>query len=101
MEALADDFGLARIEERSPLVRKIGWITRDRAEDEERWRTSEDPRVRLFVELNPDYSEGAGMVTLIPVSLSAVIRGYSRNVAYKLRRRLGKRLSGFLESFSQ
>ncbi len=101
MEALGDDFGLARIDGRSRLIRRIGWITRDPVEDEERWRTSEDPRVRLFVELNPDYTEGVGMLTLIPASFPIVLRAFSRNLVYKLRRRLDRRISGLLESFSE
>jgi len=90
MGALADDFNLRPVAGRDPLVREVGWVTREHHDDRERWRRNEDPRAVLYMRKNPDYSAGLGMITLFPVTVGGVISGFCRNVLYKARRRLSR-----------
>ena len=88
IHSLADDFGLPSVTGLDPLVRKVGWITREPPSAQERWRRSTDPRVKLYLRNNPDYRSGLGMSTLIPITPWGIVSGFSRNTLYKLRRRL-------------
>lgn len=88
MGALADDFGLPSVVARDPLVRKVGWVTRESPGADERWRQSADPRVRLYLRRNPDYRAGVGMSTMIPITGRSVVSWFTRNALHKLRRRL-------------
>lgn len=99
MGALADDFGLKTVTDRDPLIRKVGWVTRQDRDEHQRWHQSRDPRVKLYLRANPDYRAGLGMSTLIPVTAGAVVIGFSRNLLYKLRRQL-KRSWGRLSAGS-
>lgn len=70
---LADEFHLEPANPDNPLVRQVGWCTRDTDAEREYWKTCPKPTVRFFVETNPGYSQGHGLLTLIPFSLGEVI----------------------------
>ena len=74
---LGDSFGLEPVGE-DPLVRKVGWRTRDTAAERAFWRRCEKPDVRFYVESNPGYGEGHGLLTLAPVSAPQIAAALSR-----------------------
>lgn len=74
MEQLADAFGLERVDEHNPMVRRVNWITLESEEERERWRTSRRPNARFYMRSNPGYVEGHGLVTLIPMDGPILLR---------------------------
>lgn len=92
MEQLADRFGLPRTGS-DPAIRDVGWATRETPAERRAWRDSAHPATRLYLERNPSYPQGHGMLILIPVDLARVASGIGRLVAHQLRRRLGSWLT--------
>jgi hypothetical protein len=87
MSKLASEFGLEEVEPGRPLVRKVGWRTRDSEVERNYWRYHCDkPSVRYFLEANPGYGEGHGLVTLVPVTLGALAFFARRMVSERLQR---------------
>jgi CRP-like cAMP-binding protein len=74
MCAFADEFGLQPVAD-DPLIRHVGWRTRDTPAEAAYWARSEKPAARFFVERNPGYGTGHGLITLVDLSSSAVARG--------------------------
>jgi CRP-like cAMP-binding protein len=67
MDELANSFGLERVASDNPLTRQVHWITRDSEVERHYWRNCDKPAARFFVEANPGYGEGDGLVTLVRV----------------------------------
>jgi CRP-like cAMP-binding protein len=67
MDELANSFGLERVNADNPLTRHVHWITRDSEVERRYWRMCEKPAARFFIEANPGYGEGDGLVTLVRV----------------------------------
>jgi CRP-like cAMP-binding protein len=67
MDALANSFGLERVTADNPLTRQVHWITRDSEAERNYWRNCNKPAARFFIEANPGYGEGDGLVTLVKV----------------------------------
>lgn len=74
---LGDSFGLERVGE-DPLVREVGWCTRDTEAERAFWRRCDKPDVRFYVQQNPGYGEGHGLLTLVPISPSVIAGGLAR-----------------------
>lgn len=70
MTHLAQQFGLKQAEQGHPLVRKVGWITMATNREKDFWQSSTNPHVRFYVDANPKFSEGNGLLTLIPVTIT-------------------------------
>lgn len=70
MTQLALQFGLPAVEEANPLVRKVGWITLATRQEQDFWRSTGNPYVRFYVAANPQFGEGNGLLTLIPMTLA-------------------------------
>jgi len=85
---LGDAFGLSVVDPERPLVRKVGWITRDTEVERDYWQRCEKPTVRFFVEANPGYVEGHGLLTLVPFDVRSGLIGIGRFLRGRLRRRL-------------
>lgn len=75
MGALAGAFGL---EAAGEGVYRVGWVTRESRGDLRRWRNRFDPDARFFLARNPRYREGEGLLTLIPLTPSALALGSVR-----------------------
>jgi hypothetical protein len=75
MTDLADGFGLQRVCERAPMVRRVGWITRENAEDRAYWARHSAPEVRYYRRENPDYALGHGLLMLVPLTVPLVVQG--------------------------
>jgi hypothetical protein len=85
MEELAAEFGLEKVDEARPLVRKVGWKTRETEAEREYWQTCDKPTARFFIEANPGYVEGDGLVTVVPVTASNLLTMFRNVGERKLR----------------
>ena len=86
MDALADSFGLDKVNPANPLVRRINWVTKETEEERARWLASRRPDTRFYLQHNPGYAQGHGLLTLIPISSLMLVRMLLRVV----RSRAGK-----------
>lgn len=68
MLQLAEEFHLPLVDPRRPLVREVGWITRDTEPERRYWQTCDLPAPRYYIEQNPTYGQGHGLLTLFPLS---------------------------------
>jgi CRP-like cAMP-binding protein len=100
MEALASEFGIERVDPGQPLVRRVGWRTRETEMEREYWRHCDKPAARFFLEANPGYAEGHGLMTLVPLDPANVMRLARTVLGRRLRqpveatRNLARRLPG-------
>ncbi|WP_224367504.1 Crp/Fnr family transcriptional regulator [Hyalangium versicolor] len=74
MEKLAGEFGLERVDPERPLVRRVGWKTRETVEERDHWRRCGKPAAHFFLDTNPGYAEGHGLLTMVPLSAANVMR---------------------------
>ncbi len=75
MEDLADDFGLDQVDAAHPLVRQVGWVTRESEQDRAYWTQHDAPEVRFYRRENPGYAQGRGLLMLVPLTAPLVVRG--------------------------
>lgn len=68
MQEMADGFGEIPAASGDPGLRQVGWITRETEQETRSWEASEAPEARFFLSRNPDYRQGVGLVTLVPLS---------------------------------
>jgi CRP-like cAMP-binding protein len=100
MDGLASEFGLEAVDAVRPLVRHVGWRTRETEVEREYWQGCDKPAARFFLEANPGYGEGLGLLTLVPLTAANVLR-LARTVGARMLRqpvealkRLARRLPG-------
>jgi hypothetical protein len=84
MLELADEFHLDVVDPRRPLVRKVGWTTRDTEVERAYWRQCDKPAARFYVSSNPGYVQGHGLLTMAPLELGAIALGAARFARGKL-----------------
>jgi hypothetical protein len=89
---LAEHFHLDVADPHRPLVRQVGWVTRDTPAEQAYWRDSPRPHVRYFVDANPTYHRGHGLLTLVPLD-AATISGSALKWGSS---QMGKRLKSVL-----
>jgi hypothetical protein len=87
MDELANSFGLERVTADNPLTRHVHWITRDSEVERHYWRQCDKPAARFFIEANPGYGEGDGLVTLVRVDAHNLWHLISSFFADRLTRR--------------
>jgi len=73
MDELANTFGLERVDAANPLVRHVGWCTRESEMEREYWHHCDKPSARFFIEANPGYGEGHGLVTMVPLRAGTLV----------------------------
>lgn len=88
MDTLATEFGLEKVDEARPLVRRVGWRTRESEMEREYWSHCDKPEVRYFLEANPGYGEGHGLVTVVPITLENLLSMARSLLAKRLRQPL-------------
>ena len=74
MEELAGCFDLERVHAADPLVRHVNWITLETDEERQRWMNSRRRDTRFYLEHNPGYVHGTGMLTYIPFNGQILLR---------------------------
>jgi len=94
MDELATEFGLEKVEPSEPLVRRVGWRTRETEMERDYWRHCDKPAARFFVESNAGYGEGHGLVTLVPLTVSNLLSMARSLVRRKLRQPLQAVVAG-------
>ncbi|PRQ08088.1 hypothetical protein [Enhygromyxa salina] len=90
MDRLAVEFGLEPVDGARPGVCGVGWITRESEAERAAWTARCDPMARLFLRENPDYNQGTGLLTLVPISFAGLVTGTLRHVGRECRRRLAR-----------
>lgn len=88
MAHLAQEFGLQRVDERDPLIRKVGWIAKATNREEAFWHMSENPHIRFYVTENPKFREGFGLLMLIPVTVANAVLSLFNFAFHALRKTL-------------
>jgi hypothetical protein len=78
MEELAGCFDLDRVDPADPLVRRVDWITLETDEERQRWMASRRRDTRFYLDHNPGYVDGHGMLTYIPFNGSILLRSLVR-----------------------
>ena len=85
MLALAEEFGVPPVDQSDPLIRDVGWTTR---QAKHFWETSKDTDIAFFRQRNPGYHQGHGLLVLVPISLLDLVQSVPRNIIDRLHRRL-------------
>jgi hypothetical protein len=78
MEELAAIFELERVDDKNPLLRHVNWVTMETEEDRQRWRASTRRDTRFYIDSNPGYSVGHGLLTYLPIGGVMVMRSLAR-----------------------
>lgn len=78
MEQLAQTFHLERVDPADPLVRRVNWVTLESEEDRKRWMASKRRDTRFYLDHNPGYVDGNGMLTYIPFNGAILLRSLVR-----------------------
>lgn len=86
MEHLAESFHLERVDPANPLVRHVNWVTLETEEERNRWLASKRRDTRFYLDNNPGYVQGHGMLTYIPFNGSILLRSLVRFVAGRGRK---------------
>jgi len=73
MTDLAKAFALPQVA-RDPLVRNVGWITRDTDQDRAHWKGHQAKEVRYYCGRNPGYTKGHGLLLLVPLTLQMLAK---------------------------
>ena len=73
LELLADRSGSKPADLADPLLRDVGWITRETPADRERWRATPELDVQYYLQRNPGYVHGTGLAMIAPLSLGNLI----------------------------
>ncbi|KUG09620.1 Crp/Fnr family transcriptional regulator [Solirubrum puertoriconensis] len=73
MDDLATSFGLERVVAHNPLLRHVGWRTRETDAERAYWAQCDKPAARFFIEANPGYQQGHGLVTMVQVSFASLL----------------------------
>lgn len=74
MMRLGETFHLEMVDPSRPLVRKVGWITRENDAERRYWQTCDFPGARYYIEQNPGYVQGHGLLTLVPFDLGSMAK---------------------------
>ncbi len=87
MLQLADEFGLKKVDH--PFVRKVGWITQATEEEKLLWQGCNNPHIRFYIDLNPDFDKGNGVLTLMPLTfLNIFVSFFSFFIYHILKRKI-------------
>ncbi|MEM9463281.1 MAG: hypothetical protein AAGF11_54570 [Myxococcota bacterium] len=87
MKELAEQFRLRAVDPDRPGVYHVGWRTRQNESEDLRWRSCTHPASQLYLRRNPGYTEGHGLLLLVPLTPMGLVRTSLRLVAHAIRRR--------------
>lgn len=97
MLRLGDEFGLQQVDPARPLVRDVGWITRDTEGERRWWLESGREDARFYIEQNPGFVQGNGLLTLVPISAQSLAMGLASLGFSRLHRNAQHTLSAVSE----
>lgn len=67
-------FGLTPVNRENPAIVHVGWQTRDTEQDRHFWTNSKNEVIRFYVEQNPGYERGHGLLTLVSITAGSTLR---------------------------
>lgn len=74
-----------------PLVRHVGWITRDSDVDQKFWRDAPFEDVQYYLLRNPGYGQGHGLALIAPLSFTNLVFSFIPYAFHLLSRWWGGR----------
>lgn len=77
LEHLIAQFSFKR-SSNDPLVVDTGWTTTEADHERARWATHSNPNVRFFLDRNPEYHKGNGLITVFPITLKNIFTATRR-----------------------
>ena len=90
MLELANVFHLQPVAGQNVLVRQVGWITKESSQDRQFWHNHTNPVVRFYIETNPGYVNGNGLLTLVPLTFGNIFMSLLRFIKNKWTRRFSR-----------
>lgn len=84
MGALATHFHLEE-EADAPGVYHVGWCARQETGEAQAWTATQDAAARFYLERNPRYAEGYGLLVLVPLHIPMLLRALARLAMKRLR----------------
>lgn len=81
---LAQTSGVEPMDASDPLIRRVGWITRDSEAEIQNWRTSPFEDVQYYLSRNPRYSQGNGLAVIAPLTAANLTVSFILYVIHKL-----------------
>lgn len=96
MLQLGEEFHLPIVDARRPLVRQVGWITRDTEVERRYWQTTDLPAPRFYIAQNPGYCQGHGLLTLVPLDGASLAKSLMKWGGTRLKKSV-QRTIGSLE----
>jgi len=91
MLELAKAFHIKAADDPNDLVRTVGWITKESGEDRRFWQNHKNPVVRFYIETNPGYVVGNGLLTLVPLTFTNIFLSLIKFMSNRVARRFWKR----------
>nr|WP_174506403.1 hypothetical protein [Acinetobacter sp. Marseille-Q1620] len=70
---LSDLFDLTPVESSNPHVVKVGWKTRETENSRHEWSNITKSSAQFYLQQNPDYKEGHGLITILPINMKNVL----------------------------
>ena len=83
---LADCFHLPKVDAANKLIRQVGWVTRDTATCCERLQNSKRKSIQFYLQQNPNYAKGNGLLTLFPLTYKNILLSIGNVLRAKLKR---------------
>ena len=88
LEALIDTSGSPPVDPADPLLRDVGWITRETAEDREKLHASTEPDIQYYLRRNPSYGGGVGLAMIAPLFATNLIMSTVQYLSHLVLRRI-------------
>ena len=88
MFRLADQFKLEPVDKQNLLIRKVGWITQASDEEKSFWTTTKNPHVQFYLQLNPGFIQGNGLLTYFPFTISNIVLSLIKFGFYTVKKQL-------------
>jgi len=90
MLELAKMFNIEPVDAPDSLVRRVGWRTKESAEDRGFWQHHAHPMVRYYIKTNPGYINGNGLLIMVPLTFGNIFISLFRFMKNKLVRHFSR-----------
>ena len=90
MLELAKMFNIEPVDAPDSLVRRVGWRTKESAEDRGFWQHHAHPMVRFYIKTNPGYINGNGLLIMVPLTFGNIFISLFRFMKNKLVRHFSR-----------
>lgn len=77
--------GVEAIDPSDPMVRHVGWITRQSDADAAEWQASGHQDVQFYLRRNPNYAQGHGLAMIAPLSAINLIASITQYLWHFVR----------------